>query len=446
MNTEFLSGVIEGFYGQPWSRNERSELFDWMSEFKLNTYLYAPKDDLKLRARWRESYTSDELSNLRELIDAAIAHGIEFTYALSPGLDIRYSSTADLDSIQRRFQQIIDLGVKRFALLFDDIPDRIPAEDARTFDSFAELQANAANKIHHWLTNQYAASAFLFCPTAYCGRMAERGLGGADYLAQIGEYLQPRIQVLWTGPEIISEEISVAHIRKIAVLLRRKPVIWDNLHANDYDGRRFFVGPYSGRPREILNEVAGILSNPNCEFHLNYLPIFTLADFVHGNGPWQPRDSFLANLPFWLKHFDSRENFLSAADLLVLCDCFYLPHTDGPEAESLLRSLRHLIERPRDYAAFPSLIQRAHRLRAFCARLAEIENRPLFHALSRRVWELREELDLLEKFIFFRSDPANSDKSFTSEFHLPKTYRGGFVPRLQQLLLQNSDGSFTPLP
>jgi hypothetical protein len=79
-------------------------------------------------------------------------------------------------------------------------------------------------------------------------------------------------------------------------------------------------------------------------------------------------------------------------------------------------------------------------------RLAEIENRPLFHALSRRIWDLREELDLLEKFIAFHSDPANIDKPFHSDFHLPKTHRGGFVTRVQKLLIQNPDGSFIPMP
>src|SRR5687767_666153 len=34
---EFLSGVIEGFYGQPWTESERMELFDWMAAWGLNT-------------------------------------------------------------------------------------------------------------------------------------------------------------------------------------------------------------------------------------------------------------------------------------------------------------------------------------------------------------------------------------------------------------------------
>lgn len=252
MNGDFISGVIEGFYGQPWSRAERIELFGWMRDGHLNTYLYAPKDDLKLRARWREPYTPDELNALRELIGSCLAHRIEFTYAISPGLDISYSSPADLDAIQRRFQQLHDLGAKNFALLFDDIPDRMRSEDARAFGSFAEAQAHVTNHIYFWLSERFAANNFFFCPTPYCERMAERGLGGGlKYLETIGAQLAPRIQIFWTGPEIISKEIPMPHTLQIGALLGRKPVIWDNLHANDYDGRRFYVGPYSGRSREL---------------------------------------------------------------------------------------------------------------------------------------------------------------------------------------------------
>lgn len=446
MTPDFLSGVIEGFYGQPWSRAERFELFDWMEIAHLNAYLYAPKDDLKLRARWREPYSAEEVAALRELINTARLHSVELIYALSPGLDIVYSRQSELDAIRSRFNQLLKAGATNFALLFDDIPERMCAADSARFQNFASAHASAANEVYKFLHEYSPQNRLFFCPTPYCGRMAARQLGGANYLPVLGRELMPDIRVFWTGPEIISEEISVAHVREIAALLRRKPIIWDNLHANDYDGRRFFVGPYSGRPRELLSEITGILTNPNCEFHLNYLPIFTLADFINGKGPWQPRDSFLANLPFWLKHFDSRENFLDANDLVVLCDCYYLPHKDGPEAESLYHSVHHVVERPQDYAAFPSLTQRARRLREFCARVAEIENRPLFYALSRRIWELREELDLLEKFVTFRSNPENAHRSFASDFHLLSTYRGGFVARLQKLLLQNSDGSFTPMP
>src|ERR1043166_3817291 len=68
---DFLAGVIEGFYGQPWSQSERFELFDWMADWGLNTYLYAPKDDLKHRAIWREAYSPAEAETLGDLIRAS---------------------------------------------------------------------------------------------------------------------------------------------------------------------------------------------------------------------------------------------------------------------------------------------------------------------------------------------------------------------------------------
>src|ERR1039458_6422261 len=122
---DFLAGVIEGFYGQPWSLVERSELFDWMSGWGLNTYLYALKDDLNQRAIWREPYSSSEAAALGEVIRACKQRSLRFIYALSPGLDIRYSNAAELVHLQQRFEQMLGLGCRHFALLFDDIPDRM---------------------------------------------------------------------------------------------------------------------------------------------------------------------------------------------------------------------------------------------------------------------------------------------------------------------------------
>lgn len=57
----------------------------------MDSYLYAPKDDYKHRAFWRELYTVEEAEHLTSLILSAKEHGITFYYAISPGLDITYS-------------------------------------------------------------------------------------------------------------------------------------------------------------------------------------------------------------------------------------------------------------------------------------------------------------------------------------------------------------------
>ncbi len=83
--------------------------------------------------------------------------------------------------------------------------------------------------------------------------------------------------VISTGDKVISQVITTESIIQLSKVLRRKPVIWDNIHANDYDHRRVFLGPYSGRPVQLYPYLNGVLTNPNCEFEANYLPIHTFA-------------------------------------------------------------------------------------------------------------------------------------------------------------------------
>lgn len=426
---KFLAGVIEGFYGKPWTEAERFELFEWMEAWGLDTFLYAPKDDLKHRARWREKYSADEADALRRLAKAAKARGIRFIYALAPGFDISYSSAADISALRLRFDELVGFGCLDFALLFDDIPDNMRGEDANAFGAFAKAQAAVASNLYEWLRPALRDARFLFCPTPYCGRMANRKLGGDQYLETLGEELAEGIDVLWTGPEIISREITIEHIEEIASKLLRKPMIWDNLHANDYDLRRFYGGPYAGRPVELRDHVAGVLTNPNCEFPLNYVPLWTMADWARGTLDWDARSSYLRAMWEWhsKKFKTAGERRIDLESLIRFTDCFYLPHEDGWEGSQLFDAARKYVRGD----ASVMFKARVNELKSFFAALTELNDRELFHALWRRAWELREELDLLEKF------PAPSD------FHLPGTYRGGFVARLQQLLKQNEDGSFS---
>jgi len=441
---KYLTGVIEGFYGPPWSAAERAALFGWMSAWGLNTYMYGPKDDLKDRTLWREPYSEIEAADLGQLIQAAEARKIGFIFALSPGLDITYSALADREALKRKLTQILTLGARHFCLLFDDIPDRMQAADLERWGSLAAAQAALANEIFLWIRNLKPEARFLFCPTPYCGRMAQREHGGRDYLAILGRELLQEIGIFWTGPEIISETITVAQARDLSATLRRKPILWENLHANDYDGRRFYCGPYAGRPRELREELQGVLFNPNCEFPLNYVPLQTMSRFLEGPGMWDPRQAYLVAMQEWHASFETAGPPISFKDFLIFGDCFYLPFQEGAEAESLFALAEVLLQS--GPAAEPQLLarfrQQSEQLKTCCARMADLKQRPLFHALYRRAWELREELDLLQRGVEHFVNPNNEHLACHSDFHLPKTYRGGFVARLQKLLVQEGDGGF----
>ena len=70
-------------------------------------------------------------------------------------------------------------------------------------------------------------------------------------------------------------------LQELSDLIRHPIVLWDNLHANDYDQRRVFIGPYSGRPLALRRKglLRGVLTNPNCEFEANYVALHTLAQW-----------------------------------------------------------------------------------------------------------------------------------------------------------------------
>lgn len=439
---EFLAGVIEGFYGQPWAQAERLQLFQWMQSWGLNTYFYCPKDDWKQRAIWREEYSAEELAVLRDVVEGCRRHGLKFIYALSPGLDIRYSDPGEVEHLVRRFGQMRSIGCHNFALLFDDIPDRMDPADIARWGSLGSAQAFVTNEVLGRVRQDCPETRFLFCPTPYCSRMDRSGLGGVGYLETIGEELLSDVEILWTGPEIISREITVEHLDELTRRLRRAPLLWDNLHANDYDGRRFYAGPYSGRSPEVRHKVAGILINPNCEFSLNFVGFRTFAQYVHAGDTWEPRAAYLSALQEWLPRFETCRGPSAFEDLVFLMDCFYLPYADGCEAAAFYSAIRRVLASPPDtWGMEGSMVRtKAARLREICAGLAELRDRPLFYALLRRIWELREEMDLLEKFVAFKSNGPGSSAAFGSDFHLPETYRGSLVARLQRLLYQCPDG------
>ena len=82
-----------------------------------------------------------------------------------------------------------------------------------------------------------------------------------------------------SGPKVVSSRITVEAMKDVARAIRRPPVIWDNLHANDYDQTRLYVGPYEGRPPELVSHLRGVLTNPNCEFEANFVAMHTLAQW-----------------------------------------------------------------------------------------------------------------------------------------------------------------------
>ncbi|XP_046668184.1 protein O-GlcNAcase isoform X2 [Homalodisca vitripennis] len=278
-NGNFICGVVEGFYGRPWTTDQRKDLFQKMKKWGMDSYLYAPKDDYKHRAYWRELYTVEEAEHLTGLISAAREKGIHFYYALSPGLDITYSSVKEVSALKRKLEQVSQFGCAAFALLFDDIEPEMSEADKEVFQSFAHAQVSVTNEIYQHL----GQPRFMICPTQYCAARAMPNVSNSEYLTTLGSKLAPEIDIMWTGNKVISRVVTVESIEEITEVLKRPPLIWDNLHANDYDQKRVFLGPYQGRSPDLIPRLRGVLTNPNCEFGANFVAIHTLAQWSRCN-------------------------------------------------------------------------------------------------------------------------------------------------------------------
>uniref|UniRef100_A0A674MYV7 protein O-GlcNAcase n=1 Tax=Takifugu rubripes TaxID=31033 RepID=A0A674MYV7_TAKRU len=256
-------------------------LYIRMQNWGLNTYLYGPKDDLKHRLLWREAYSPDEEGQLRTLIAEAQSRGLRFVYALSPGQDIVFSSSSDVTLLKRKLRQVSDLGCQAFAILFDDIDHSLCQADSEAFSSFAHAQVFVTNEVYRFLGEP---PVFLFCPTEYCDSLCSPSVSKSPYLQTVGEDLLPSITVVWTGSKVISRKLSLDNLAEVESVLQRPPLIWDNLHANDYDSRRLFLGPFKGREPQLRGHLSGLLLNPNCEFEANYIPLHSLGSwFRTGN-------------------------------------------------------------------------------------------------------------------------------------------------------------------
>jgi hyaluronoglucosaminidase len=287
-----LSGVVEGFYGPPWSHEQRLEMIKFFGrECGFNIYIYAPKDDPFHRERWMEPYPSNQIGNLSELVRTCKEFGIEFCFAISPGLSLRYSSDDDFEKLTQKVEAVRSMGVRWFGLFFDDIPEELKHdEDRKAFGSLAEAQAHLTNRLEEFLRSRDEGSRLVICPTQYY--LVEP----TPYLQILGEKTSPSVLIMWTGRGVCSKELTCKDADTYASSIKRKPFVWDNYPVNDYNRNRLFLGPYMGREKELPLHISGIVSNPMNEAEASKIPLLTIADYLRNPNAYDPERSWRSAL------------------------------------------------------------------------------------------------------------------------------------------------------
>ena len=261
-------GVVEGFYGTPWTFEDRVSQLKFYGDNKLNTYIYGPKDDPYHRSpNWREPYPADEANAIEELVDIANQNHVDFVWAIHPGLDIKWNNE-DRDFLMDKFEAMYQLGVRAFAVFFDDIS----GEGVN-----AEKQAQLLNYVDdNFIKVKGDVLPLTLCPTEYNKSWTniERG-----YLPTLGSKLNPSIHVMWTGDRVISD-IDTQGLEWVNKHIKRKAYIWWNFPVSDYVRDHLLMGPAYGLDTEANDLMSGFMTNPMEFAEASKVAIYSVANYA----------------------------------------------------------------------------------------------------------------------------------------------------------------------
>ena len=198
-------GVVEGYYGRPWGTEGRLSLLKFMGENEMNVFIYGPKDDPYHHGKWREPYPAAEMADFQKLLKVAKANKILFTWAIHLGGSFKKGNEADYEALFRKLGWMYDAGFRAFAVFFDDFGG-----------ADAEFHAEICNRVvTDFLEKKRDCAPLVMCPNVYWG-------SGHPYQKTLGEKLDPRVNIMWTGAWIC-HHLNAADVQKITENLRRPP-------------------------------------------------------------------------------------------------------------------------------------------------------------------------------------------------------------------------------
>lgn len=261
-------GTVEGFYGKPWSHMDRLSQFRFYGQHKMNTYIYGPKDDpYHSSPHWRKPYPAEEAEQIKELVAVARANKVNFYWAVHPGKDIQWNEVDDL-ALLKKFEAMYALGVRSFAVFFDDISGK---------GTDPKRQAAILNRIHHeFVLIKKDVTPLVMCPTEYNKGWSNPKPG--SYLDILGDQLDPSIHVMWTGNTVVAD-ITHEGMQWVNRRLKRKAFVWWNFPVSDYVRDHLPLGPAYGLETRAANEMSGFTSNPMDKPEASKLALYGVADY-----------------------------------------------------------------------------------------------------------------------------------------------------------------------
>lgn len=282
-----VRGIIEGFYGEPWSLADRLDAVCFMAAHRMNTFMYAPKDDPYHRELWREPYPEDAFAQIRELKEACDRNEVDFHYCISPGNDLSFGSDEDFVRLTEKLAAVMAIGVRHFAVLMDDIDYVLKGENRHLLGRSGHAHVFLTNKVYTWLTERLPEFTLTVCPSEYWSYW------DTEYKKDFRERLYPEIKVFWTGYFVFAPQISREHAAENHAFFGHELWLWDNIPVNDCDRDRLFLEPLRGRYSRLRDcGHTGMVANPMNQWECSKVTLITMSHYMWNSERYMPELSW----------------------------------------------------------------------------------------------------------------------------------------------------------
>ncbi|MFA9445046.1 beta-N-acetylglucosaminidase domain-containing protein [Egicoccus sp. AB-alg6-2] len=310
MSALAVRGVVEGFYGRPYTWEDRHRMVQFLGGCGANTYVYAPKNDPLHRDRWQEPYLAEEWRRFAELAEAGAQVGVDVWFGLSP-LGLRLTEDDDVAALRAKLAAADDAGLHRICLLVDDMPEDFASSgDAERFSTLAAAHVHLVDLVRSFLRERGPDRRLWFVPLHYHGDPDDA------YVREIGAGIDRDVPIMWTGPEVCSQFLTLEHTRQVAASLRRPVLYWDNHPVNDGEMRHDpHLNALTGRdPRLGGTETLGLLANVAIQPEASLIAVATAMAYATDPAGYE------ADRAWWAALHEVTGDERDARDVAALAD------------------------------------------------------------------------------------------------------------------------------
>ena len=367
-------GVIEGYYGVPYTAEVTKDLFRFMARFKMNTYMYGAKSDSYHSRYWSEPYPTEITEDqkrigyltqdmMRDITSVAHATKVNFIWAIHPGRAFAKADSEEvLDKIMTKFESMYSLGVREFGVFVDDVG--VPTE-REEMDICARNLDNLQKRIDARWNGKNVPAADRVNPLHYVPQLYCYSWSTPEGTKQFFNSLattDPKIHIYITGRNVwsVPSNKDISHVKQY---LGRDVSWWWNYACNDADFTKLFIMDMYTNFRDeshidnlarLESQLSGtntLIINPMQQGVLSKIPLFSVADYSWNTDAFNNDKSWEASLPAvvgkeravalrkaapYLRYFDSD-------GLTYLFERYKLSIKRGkPTHEALLEELREI--------------------------------------------------------------------------------------------------------